>query len=340
MLLQVFGAKVEVVPDALCPLPGSEDGTIGLAKTHAKASADRYVMPNQYANQQNVEAHVRTTGPEIWRQTAGKVTHVFTSLGTCGTVMGLSKFLKAKNPAVKIVAVQPSPGHDVPGHPQRLRARRLAALRPEAGGRDPGDRLRARLHRGRRARPPRGPARRPQLRAHLRGRPRAPPVKSPRRLRGDDLLRRRLQVRIQHAQARARPEGRAVRSLPPMTGRPPTRPAPGPGPRSVVAATAGAEPTRLTKRRRSTVMADYAHPEVLVTTDWLKQNLKTPNVRIVEVDVDPEALRRGPHPRCGRLGLDHPAQRSAEARHHLQGGLREAELGGRHQELGHRHHLR
>ena len=115
VLLQVFGAKVEVVADALCPLPGSEDGTIGLAKTHAKASADRYAMPNQYANQQNVEAHVRTTGPEIWRQTQGKVTHVFTSLGTCGTVVGLSKFLKSKNPAVKIVAVQPSPGHDVPG---------------------------------------------------------------------------------------------------------------------------------------------------------------------------------------------------------------------------------
>ncbi|HEY1332850.1 MAG TPA: pyridoxal-phosphate dependent enzyme, partial [Myxococcaceae bacterium] len=93
VFLQVFGAKVEVVPDALCPLPGSEDGTIGLAKTHAKASAHRWVMPNQYANQQNVEAHVRTTGPEIWRQTRGQVTHVFTSLGTCGTVMGLSKFL-------------------------------------------------------------------------------------------------------------------------------------------------------------------------------------------------------------------------------------------------------
>jgi len=115
LLLRVFGANVEVVPDALCPLPGSEDGTIGLAKTHAKASADRYVMPNQYENVHNVEAHLRTTGPEIWRQTGGKVTHVFTSLGTCGTVTGLSRALKARNPAVKVVAVQPSPGHDVPG---------------------------------------------------------------------------------------------------------------------------------------------------------------------------------------------------------------------------------
>jgi cysteine synthase len=115
LLLRVFGAKVEVVADALCPLPGSEDGTIGLARTHAKASADRYVMPNQYENIHNVEAHLRTTGPEIWRQTGGKVTHVFTSLGTCGTVTGLAKALKARNPAVKVVAVQPSAGHDVPG---------------------------------------------------------------------------------------------------------------------------------------------------------------------------------------------------------------------------------
>ncbi len=115
VLLQIFGAKVEVVPDALCPLPGSEDGTIGLAKTHARASGHKYVMPNQYENRQNVEAHVRTTGPEIWRQTRGAVSHVFTSLGTCGTVTGLGTFLKEKNPAVRIVAVQPSAGHDVPG---------------------------------------------------------------------------------------------------------------------------------------------------------------------------------------------------------------------------------
>jgi cysteine synthase len=115
VLLKAAGAELDVVPDALCPLPGSEDGTIGMAKTHAKASGDRYVMPNQYENEQNVQAHIRTTGPEIWRQTAGKVTHVFTSLGTCGTVTGLGRFLKGKNKAIRIIAVQPSPGHDVPG---------------------------------------------------------------------------------------------------------------------------------------------------------------------------------------------------------------------------------
>jgi cysteine synthase len=115
VLLKAAGAELDVVPDALCPLPGSEDGTIGMAKTHAKASADRYVMPNQYENPHNVEAHERTTGPEIWRQTGGRITHLFTSLGTCGTVTGLGRFLKAKNKNIRIIAVQPSPGHDVPG---------------------------------------------------------------------------------------------------------------------------------------------------------------------------------------------------------------------------------
>jgi cysteine synthase A/cysteine synthase B len=115
MLLKLMGAQLDVTNDAMCPLPGAEDGTIGLARTHAKASPDKYVMPNQYENRQNVEAHIRTTGPEIWRQTEGKVTHVFTSLGTCGTVTGLATFLKGKNPKIKVIAVQPSPGHDVPG---------------------------------------------------------------------------------------------------------------------------------------------------------------------------------------------------------------------------------
>lgn len=115
MLLKLFGAELDVTTDAMCPLPGAEDGTIGLAKTHAKASPGKYVMPNQYENPANVRAHVRTTGPEIWRQTEGRVTHIFTSLGTCGTVTGLATFLKGKNPKIKIIAVQPSPGHDVPG---------------------------------------------------------------------------------------------------------------------------------------------------------------------------------------------------------------------------------
>lgn len=114
-LLRLAGTEVNVTTDALCPLPGSEDGAIGLARTYARAQGDKYVMPNQYENQANARAHERTTGPEIWRQTGGKVTHVFTALGTVGTATGLARYLRQQNRGVKIVAVQPSPGHDVPG---------------------------------------------------------------------------------------------------------------------------------------------------------------------------------------------------------------------------------
>ena len=115
LLLKIAGADLDVLNDNLCPAPGLGDGSINMAKTHAKASRDRYVMANQYENETNSEAHFRTTGPEIWRQTEGKITHLFVSLGTCGTVSGTSKFLKSKNPNVKVIAVQPTEGHDVPG---------------------------------------------------------------------------------------------------------------------------------------------------------------------------------------------------------------------------------
>jgi len=115
VLLKIVDAELDVLNDDLCPAPGLGDGSINMAKTHAKASPNRYVMPNQYENAKNVEAHFETTGPEIWRQTDGRVTHVFASLGTCGTIMGVSKFLRTKKPDIKVIAVQPSEGHDVPG---------------------------------------------------------------------------------------------------------------------------------------------------------------------------------------------------------------------------------
>src|SRR6266478_6289068 len=115
ILLKIAGAELDVISDELCPAPGLGDGSINLAKTHAKASSHKYAMPNQYENEKNVEAHFRTTGPEIWRQTEGKITHLFVSLGTCGTVTGTSRFLRSKKPDVKVVAVQPTEGHDVPG---------------------------------------------------------------------------------------------------------------------------------------------------------------------------------------------------------------------------------
>jgi len=115
VLLKIAGAELDIVNDELCPAPGLGDGSINLAKTYAKAQSHKYVMPNQYENVHNVEAHVKTTGPEIWKQTQGRVTHLITSLGTCGTVTGTAKFLRGKNPKIKVIAVQPTEGHDVPG---------------------------------------------------------------------------------------------------------------------------------------------------------------------------------------------------------------------------------
>lgn len=115
VLLKIAGAELDVVNDDLCPSPGMGDGSIGLAKTHARAQPDKYAMPNQYENPTNVRAHMETTGPELWRQSEGKISHLFVSLGTCGTATGCAKYLREKNPDAKVVAVQPSAGHDVPG---------------------------------------------------------------------------------------------------------------------------------------------------------------------------------------------------------------------------------
>src|SRR5512147_147463 len=115
VLLRIAGAELDVVNDDVCPSPGMGEGSINLAKTYVRAQGDRYLMPNQYENEENVRAHYETTGPEIWRQTEGRVTHLFLSLGTCGTVTGCSRFLKGRNPDMRIVAVQPTEGHDIPG---------------------------------------------------------------------------------------------------------------------------------------------------------------------------------------------------------------------------------
>ena len=114
-LLKMAGAELDVINDSLCPAPGLGDGSISIAKTRARAQPDRYAMPNQYENRANIAAHERTTGPEIWRQTGGRVTHFFASLGTAGTVVGTARYLKAQNPNVKVYCIVPDEGHDVPG---------------------------------------------------------------------------------------------------------------------------------------------------------------------------------------------------------------------------------
>ncbi|MEZ5009506.1 MAG: cysteine synthase CysM [Chitinophagales bacterium] len=76
---------------------------------------DKYVMLDQFGNQDNPDAHYISTGPEIWRDTHQKVTHFVSSMGTTGTIMGTSRFLKEQNPAIQIVGVQPEEGSQIPG---------------------------------------------------------------------------------------------------------------------------------------------------------------------------------------------------------------------------------
>ena len=70
---------------------------------------------DQFANQDNPEAHYRTTGPEIWQDTHGEVTHFVSAMGTTGTIMGTSRYLKEQNPDIEIVGVQPVEGQNIPG---------------------------------------------------------------------------------------------------------------------------------------------------------------------------------------------------------------------------------
>ena len=113
-VLRFFGAEVIELDDALCPLPGAPEGAIARARETAQAE-DEFEILDQYINEANPGAHYRTTGPEIWRQTQGRVTHFVAGLGTCGTITGTGRFLKEQNSAVKVLGVAPEDGHDIPG---------------------------------------------------------------------------------------------------------------------------------------------------------------------------------------------------------------------------------
>lgn len=109
IMLRFLGAKVIETEDKLCPLFPSE-GARGLvrAMTESPATRDKYISPNQYENELNVNAHYQTTGPEIWRQTRGKADYFFAGFGTCGTITGVGRYLKEKNPRIKIIGIEPS----------------------------------------------------------------------------------------------------------------------------------------------------------------------------------------------------------------------------------------
>lgn len=109
-IVSAFGAKITYSD----PLLGS-DGARQRVKEIVEKNPERYFFPDQYANPSNWKAHYLTTGPEIWQDTKGKITHFVAGLGTSGTMMGTSRFLKEKNSKVFTLAVQPEPFHGLEG---------------------------------------------------------------------------------------------------------------------------------------------------------------------------------------------------------------------------------
>ena len=106
--MEAYGAEVILTP---------AEGTIEYSRTFAeeKASKEGYFMLNQFANPDNYKQHYQTTGPEIWKDTKGKITHFVSAMGTTGTIMGVSRYLKEQNPDVQIVGTQPTEGSKIPG---------------------------------------------------------------------------------------------------------------------------------------------------------------------------------------------------------------------------------
>ncbi len=106
--MKAFGAELILTP---------KEGSMELARDTAdrmQAEGRGYIL-NQFANLDNPQSHYEGTGPEIWRDTGGRITHFVSSMGTTGTIMGTSRYLKEMNPSVQIVGVQPQEGSQIPG---------------------------------------------------------------------------------------------------------------------------------------------------------------------------------------------------------------------------------
>tara|TARA_B100000809_G_scaffold260807_1_gene308435 strand:+ start:14946 stop:15833 length:888 start_codon:yes stop_codon:yes gene_type:complete len=106
--MRAYGAKVTLTP-AATGIIGSRD------YAEKKVAEGGYIMLNQFANKDNWRAHYKTTGPEIWRDTKGSVTHFVAAMGTTGTIMGTSTYLKEQNPTIQIIGAHPSDGSKIPG---------------------------------------------------------------------------------------------------------------------------------------------------------------------------------------------------------------------------------
>lgn len=108
LTMQAFGAHV-----ILTPADAGMEGAIDYAKE--KVWKEGYVMLDQFGNPNNPNMHYKTTGPEILRDTQGKITHFVSAMGTTGTIMGVSKYLKEQNPLIEIIGAQPAEGAKIPG---------------------------------------------------------------------------------------------------------------------------------------------------------------------------------------------------------------------------------
>lgn len=108
LTMKAFGAKV-----TLTPAKDSMEGAIDYALEQVEKGG--YIMVNQFANPDNYLMHYRTTGPEIWHDTGGKITHFVSAMGTTGTIMGVSRYLKEQNTSIEIVGCQPAEGARIPG---------------------------------------------------------------------------------------------------------------------------------------------------------------------------------------------------------------------------------
>jgi cysteine synthase B len=109
-MIAAFGAKITLTDGKL-----GTDGAIKKTRELVARYPKKYYCPDQFSNSDNILAHYETTAAEIWKQTGGKVDYFIASIGTSGTLMGVSKFLKQKNPAIKIVSAEPVKGHYIQG---------------------------------------------------------------------------------------------------------------------------------------------------------------------------------------------------------------------------------
>ena len=106
--MTAYGAQLILTPKA-----GGMESARDLAQQMAASGRGR--MLDQFANPDNPLAHYRGTGPELWEQTAGRITHFVSAMGTTGTIVGVSRFLKEKNPAIRVIGAQPAEGASIPG---------------------------------------------------------------------------------------------------------------------------------------------------------------------------------------------------------------------------------